>query len=82
MKDKNVLQCLIRRDNDSLRRKCIKNVLMSQFLTINLRPGPYILSLILVETIITQCGIQTSRGKRDLNQWADLKSNRHQLLYI
>lgn len=54
---------LIRQEKDSQKRKYIKSEL-SQFSVINLRPGLSIISLVIIKTIIAQCGIQANIVKK------------------
>lgn len=55
---------LIRQEKDSQKRKYIKSEL-SQFSVINLRPGLSIISLVIIKTIIAQCGIQANIAKKN-----------------
>lgn len=48
---------LIRKEKDLQRRKCIESVPISQFLTINLRLGLYIISLIITKAMATESSI-------------------------
>lgn len=70
---------LIKREKDWLSRKCIESAIMLQFLTINQRPGSYIIFLIITKAMITQCSIQDNREWRKKRRWkwTTLKSNRH-----
>lgn len=56
---------LIRQEKDSQKRKYIKSELISQFSVINLRPGLSIISLVIIKTIIAQCGIQANIAKKN-----------------
>lgn len=55
---------LIRRENNSLRRKCIERAVISKFSTVNLRTALYTISPIIPKEFVAQCSIRTIRGQK------------------